>query len=777
MAKAGKGRRRGPLDVYQPNRGNSKPKTLLTDAPKGDKRLAGQNVSEWGATKSGRMLQMIRRDMDVKESLFRNRRRYEEVLSLAYQDATAMGGSPRWQNLRENALNLPYRYVRWLESQATSKTLIVKTDRGAGAGQMGGSGPGDEDSGEWVDRALERVAEIAGFRREMKAGIGEICPRGTTAFRIGYHDESITVEQQQEVGKDPQSVIPEALMGDAEAKPGQAHSEISAGLAVAAEDPLARATIGQEGVAALVARKDSHDQADYEQETDTFKSESTRLKRHRIWIQKLRVGEECGWTPNVSDTESASEWWQRHVDTVAWVKRSPLFSDEFKAKVQGYDSRTASGVFSGGRMPSEENMGSDARQAQAEDNLDDDEKLVEWFEVWCRYPDMKSGGLRKIVCAETPEMWAHASDANPHVFPPNHPLAGQNEIPGFFPFYDFTPIQSSLPVPERTCGLPPIAVGMPIFEQIAECIRIIHESALRHSLRLYEIDPAVKDAKKVQDALRRGDDGFSFIASQAQVGMDGRLRPGVVPIQFTGNTMEVERVLERLISMWIQVMAMPPAVLNGMGTAKTATQDQQGISAGERESGAIVEYMEDRTGDMLAGVRGLMRGCFDDEDFHRLVGAEGAAALKAWQIGTVDDGDRIEVTFGATAQAKETVDRKQIMEAITLLASQVDPLTGQPKYDVAQLVEELHRSLGLGSPKFIGLGEQQLRQLVMVLMQKVQQLTAGPGAEGGQPGGPPKTSSSSKPPSGGPNPSEGDGPSEGTLASGAMRDTVLPVAG
>lgn len=776
MAKPGSGKpKKGPFTPYAPNKGKPKTVDQVQAVPRADKRLgSAMGVSEWGASRSGRMLQMIRRDMDIKETLFRRRRRMEEILSLAYQDGTMIGGGKEQDNLRENAFNLPYRWVRWLESQVMSKDLIVKSTRDAGAGQLPG-GTGDEDSGEWVDRMLEKVAEKAGFKRESKAMVNELSPRGTSVIRIGYHDESITLEQAQEVGKDPQSVIPEALTGDTEAKPGQAHSEISAGLATVAEDPLTRATIGAEGTAALIARKDSHDQADYAQETDDFKSESTRLIRHRLWMRKLRVGEECGWTPNVYDTEDASEWWQRHVDTVAWVKRSPLFSQEFKDTVKGQDSRIASGVFSGGRMPGSDNMGTDARQAQTEDILDDDEKLVEWFEVWCRYPDMKSGGKRRIVCAETPQIFAHASDANPHVFPPNHPLAGQNTIPNFFPFFDFTPIMSSLPVPERTCGIPPIAVGMPMFEQLTECGRIIHESALRHALRLYEIDPAVKNKVELQKALKEGRDGFSFVADQAQVGMDGRLRPGVTPIQFTGNTMEVERVASRFESNWVKVQAMPPAVLQGVGTAPTATQDQQGIAAGERESGAIVDYVETRMGDVMGGLRGLARGALDDEDFQRLVGAEGAAALKAWQTGTVDDGDKVEVTFGARAQAKETVDRKQLMEAITLLSSQIDPTTQQPKYDVTPLVNELHRSLGLGTPKNIGLNEAKLRQLVMALLAEVQRLKGG--AEGGKP---PSTSSSSKggpPQSGGPNPAEGSGPTEGTLASGAMNGTVLPVAG
>ncbi len=107
--------------------------------PPSAKTLSGlQDMGDLGSSRSGRVLQSIRRDSDIKGRLFRDRRRNEEILSLAYQDGTALGGDTEWANVRENALNLPYRWVRWFESQATSKKMIVKVNRDAGAGQRPG---------------------------------------------------------------------------------------------------------------------------------------------------------------------------------------------------------------------------------------------------------------------------------------------------------------------------------------------------------------------------------------------------------------------------------------------------------------------------------------------------------------------------------------------------------------------------------------------------------------------------------------------------------------
>ncbi len=177
-------------------------------------------------------------------------------------------------------------------------------------------------------------------------------------------------------------------------------------------------------------------------------------------------------------------------------------------------------------------------------------------------------------------------------------------------------------------------------------------------------------------------------------------------------------------------------------------------------------------------MRGLLRCNYDDEDFVALLGEEGAKVMKAWQTGTTDDGDKIEVTFGANAQAERTVRTKQLMEAINLLAAQVDPVTMMPKYDFTELLDELLRMLDVGGLKLDKSMLAQLQQLAMVGKQALEMQAAaaqGPGAKspggsGGQP------SSNGQPPRAGPNRSEGGGPQEGTLAAGATRGTFSTVA-
>lgn len=746
--------------------------------PAPDKRLTSISTDGLNGTRSARLLDTIRRDMDAKDVLFRTRRRNEEILSLKYREGGMIGGEGAAKNLRENATNLPYRYVRWLEAQAVGKKMVVKVNRDAGEGQVP-SGPSDAQTGDWVARCLKRVAYEAGFKREMKAIIGDVSPRGCSVMRVGYHRQAISYADSAEVGKDAQSVVTDVLgKGDVEAKPGQAHEEISTGLLNMATDPMAQLTAGREGVGAILARKASHDAMHYAQETDDSPIEDTRETRHRLWMRKMRVGEECGWSPHVYDTADTKIWWERLLWTVAECKAAEtLLSASFRAKCGDYalDSRTSSGVARGGVLPGEQVMGSDGRIAQSEDLRDDDEKVVEFFQVWIRRPDLDSGGIRRIVCAACPDEFIEADARNPHVYATG-PLKGFGMIPGFFPFVDFTPILSSLPTPDRTAGVPLIAVGMTQFEQLAEINRLLHESALRHALRLYQIHPGLKDAKKILAALKNGEDGFGFVADQALV-VNGKMDAGVVPLQFSGNTLEVERHAARLEGEWVKMQGMPPAVLQGVGTAGTAAQDNMGLAAGERESGALVGYFEDRTADVLGILRGLMRGNFDDEDYIRLVGAEGAAVMKAWANGTTDEGDEIEVAFGANAQAELTVRTKQVMEAINLLMAQVEPVTGMPKFDVTGLIQELCRLLEVGTPVLDQSMLRKLQTAVVTLAQQVKMLTGQGGGAPGEPGaeGAPKESTTSS--QQGPGASEGDGPKQGNLAAGVARGTMSPNAG
>jgi hypothetical protein len=153
---------------------------------------------------------------------------------------------------------------------------------------------------------------------------------------------------------------------------------------------------------------------------------------------------------------------------------------------------------------------------------------------------------------------------------------------------------------------------------------------------------------------------------------------------------------------------------------------------------------------------------------------DAVAVMKAWQQGSVDDGDDIEITFGANAQAQKTVQTKQTMEAIQLEDAKIEPVTQLPLYDSTPLYEELHRILEVGAPKMNDGTMHQLQQLAMIGKQVLMAQQAMAQQQGGAGGGPPQGAGprNGSSPHEGPSPSEGSGPQEGTLTSGAHRGTV-----
>jgi hypothetical protein len=307
---------------------------------------------------------------------------------------------------------------------------------------------------------------------------------------------------------------------------------------------------------------------------------------------------------------------------------------------------------------------------------------------------MRAGGYRKMVSAEMPDRFIEADDRNPYVDD-----TGKGIIEGFYPYFDLTPILSSLSVPARTAGIPPMAVAMPQFEKIAEYKRIRQEEALKGATSIVQVHEGVKDAKGVVDAINRGEVRKAFINPRGLMSADGKsMVKAFETYSFSGTSHDIhnQEQVEKMDA--LNVLGFPVAIWQGMGTAKTLGQDKQGIAAGEQETRALLAYLMERVGDVFTAVRAIIRAFYDDEDFIALLGQEGAAVMKQWQAGSVDDGDKVSVTFGELEMAQQLADKKQLMEAISLKASQVDSL-GIRIYDIHDDIDELNRRFDLGAVK------------------------------------------------------------------------------
>lgn len=745
---------------------------------------------EGGDTEAACKMRAVSRFVEMRNRVWPTREKYARAVGLKQDsDDAAQAKAPRYQTV-----NLSFRYVQGLSAEVTGEPLHLKMNRDAGPGQsvdgqalaaflatppqmpglmpgapmngaplngqpspppMGqpGMGPpgmgamapqpqgavGDEEVAEWVERGASRVIYEANFTRECNAVVTDLAAYGVSGFWIGYHSEIVDATEavesakdvagdvdEQGVPDDTPAIIAEALAGDVEAKPGQDHASIAPILRdAAAQLPLTQ----PEAMQRLHARAQSHDALAAKE--GKAKVGQTREIARRIWIRRGCVGLDTFWAPSVSDFGDTPFVCRRVLTPLESFKRWPVIKPEYREKAEGQADRY---------KPSVGNANSSKASDEYRDANDPYDKYVECYEFWLREPWRPDGGRRKIACPEFKGEWIEANEKNPHVDD-----NGRQLIPGFFPFFYIAPLLPPIEEPERTLATSLVAPGARTEERINEFLSTILAHYKRHGFRVYALHPLMKGMKKVREALRQGIDGFSFNAPPG-VTDPKEMQSLIVPIQFSGQAEQMERMLTKLIEFWRIEQGVPAAVLLGQAMADTATQEEIGVDAGQNEMAVIAARIEEPVGEMVRGVLGLMRGFYNTERMRELLGSEGARAWDQYRKTSIQ-GDRMEVMLGRRAKKAAAVDRKQLMETIEIDRSTTDPVTGVRVLDDMPLVEELHRAIGSGKPKKLPAAAMFAQQLIAGLMQenaalKGTQPGAKPGGE--KPGGEPPSGSAGR---------------------------------
>lgn len=667
---------------------------------------------------------------------------------------------------RTPSVNLSFRYMQRLTAEVTGQPFHVQMSRDAGAGQSQSGEPeqgaiGDEAVAEWVEIGVSRVMYEAGTQRETDASVVDLCAYGVTGAWIGYHAEVVGLDEAREVSKDvsgdpvddpeqdqidpaESNIVLETLAGDVEAKPGQDHRAIAKLL----RDAAAQIPVGTDPntMAALLTRAQSHDALGAKEAK--AKSGEARVIQRKIWEKRGIVGFDTFWHPGVYDFEDSPWVCRRVLVPLESFKRWGEIAPKYRSAAKGVADRYRTEVESPGRTAA----------PPEGDKADPSEKYVACYVFWIREPWRSDGGRRKIASPEFRGEWIEADESNPNVDEDGRPL-----IEGFFPFFYCAPILPPLEDPRRTLGTPLIEPGARTEERINEFLATILSHYKRHGFRVYALHPLLKGQNKIREALRKGTDGFTFYAPPGI--KDPKEMAGlIVPIQFSGQAEQMERMLSKLIEFWRIEQGFPAAALLGTSQAETATQESIGVEAGQNELGVIAGRIEDFVAAKARGILGLMRGFYLTEKMRELLGAEGAAAWDLYRK-TSTMGDRLTVKLGARAARSEAVNIEQLMKAIEVDRSTLDPVLNIRTLDEMPLIEELHRGLKAGKPKKLPQDAMMAQQLIAGLMAENQALKGGPAGPGGG-GGPPGKG-------GGPSPNEGDGaPTEANLNAGARRDTA-----
>jgi len=695
----------------------------------------------------------------MRGEVWETRDRFAMALGLRRDD----GDQSRYANV-----NLSFRYMQRLTAEVTGQPLHLKMNRDAGEGQAPVGEPpegaiGDETVAEWVELGASRVLYEGGFQREADSVVVDLCAYGVSGAWIGYHADVVGLDEAQEAAKDisgdpvadpqnemvdlaDQNITMEAVSGDLQAKPGQDHRAVADNLRDAAvEIPPGS---DQQTMAALLARAQSHDALGAKEAK--AKVGDPRVIQRRIWIRRGIVGRDTFWHPSVHDYQD-SPWVCRRVLV-------PLESFKRWGEIKAKCRREAKGVADRQR-PSVASTGSTPAQSERDVN-DPSEKYVECYVFWIREPWRPDGGRRKIACPEFKGEWIEMDERNPFV--DDH---GRQLIEGFFPFFYCAPTLPPWEDPKRTFGNALVEPGSRTEERINEFLSTILAHYKRHGFRIYALHPLLKAKRKIKEALREGKDGFCFDAPDGV--KDAKDMTGlIVPIQFSGQAEQMERMLSKLIEFWRIEQGFPAAALLGQAQSETATQETIGVEAGQNELGVIAGRIEEWAADVCRGVLGLMRGFYRLEKMRELLGAEGAMAWDAYRK-TSTSGDRLSVKLGARAAKSEAVNIKLTQAAIDTIRTTVDPLSGVRLLDEMPQIEELLRGLKIGKPKKLPEAVVMAQEFLMNIQAQMaaeQQAQEGGGSPQGKPGegGGSKTTSSSN----------GSVPTRENMNAGARRDTA-----
>lgn len=737
-----------------------------------------------------RMLARIQRDKRQIMQVMDRREKYARVLSLSYNDEDddeiTQHQAQDGKDFRRHSENYSYRFMRYLMSQVAGEPLHIRTDRDAGPDQGEQGSPGDNTVGTWVDEVYRRTAFEADLERELKMLVGACTAYGCGALSSGYLDGAARREAIVEASKDHDQVIEDVLRrGDLKAKRGQNHEKIQYHLRALVSDSE---DLTPEQKMALVKRAQSHDvMAELEAKIAKMgknddidhRSRDWRLADQNVWSRFRFVGPEVVFDMTVTDIRDTMYRAELVRVPLDQFKKSDLYTKSAKSKAEG------KGRLFRSMLDDKEQTPSPTTNQLMES---DEGKVVETWVIWIRRPDMRSGGIRRIVSPELPGMWIQASEEYPYVVDdvqefqhksgdtieidgPDH---GAPSSPNWWPIHICAPLVPPVSTPESMLGTPLISPGWAQQIEINQLAAIDYAKAKR-AIRIFIGDrTAIKDGdrKAVENKVMAGQDGAFIWVTGAQ---GKNLSEVVSSLDFRGSAPEVGQQREKATLVWGQVNGMPPSVLQLVGTADTATQDAQGISQGQAEMRLITDEFQLAAAYVIRFWAGIIRENYSEERLRRLLGSKAAGVVMDWKH-TALDGDRISVRLGPRAKSEEAVDRKQLMEAIQLIQTVLVDDIGAPRVNVMPLVEELVRSFGLGSldafqtdpedPRY----QQVLKvldsfaKLLQELEQRIGQATGSGTSNQAGGGGTPGPNAQFSPTSA--------APESGTLNAGARRDTV-----
>ena len=608
------------------------------------------------------------------------RQKYRQALSLK------CGNSSPWADSQvgpKKRVNYSHRYLRWLTAQSMGEKPVIKSPRDA---------EGDEVLAEMVDLVLERVLDEGGALEEWRDTYADKCWLGCSTVWYGFHAEVLAADEARGASEGAGERAERALQGGLEPNPGQDHVSAAAGLRAVAEEQGAE--LGQEGRQALIAAAQAHDQARVDEEEA---GQSPRIENRQIWFKRGLPGVDTFWDAFATDMRDAEWMCQRVLMRVEDAKRYGGFRRGARSRLEGTTIGSTTQR--------------DGREVTNGDGIPGGENEVKRCIIYIFWD--KRHRTRHFISPEIPNEYLEVDESNPYVDD-----AGNDLIPDFFPCAYSAPEKPPVEGGTRVFGMPLIATGWAQEDDADTFNDLMISAAKRGSQRHYLLNRSVlgKDYEAVARALESGKDHLAIGVDIEPSLMD----KAVIPLAFRGTTGEIEGQSRHAQSQWVQNQAMPHAELSSRPQAGTATQEEIGVAAGRNEAEDIVKADERAFAKMVEGVRGLVRGFYPDEKILALLGPSWLEKFDAWKASALD-GDKLDIKFGPRALREENVKLSLLQKTFELAQNYTGPL-GLPIHDLRPIIEEIFRKLGMGTLREVAPEAMQMRQLVEILSEQIEEL-------------------------------------------------------
>ena len=618
------------------------------------------------------------------EPLLAARKKYRDALSLKHGDGGPWGRAEYGPFDRMGGVNFSYRYMRWLTAQGMGERPVISSNRDATP---------DEKVAPMVDVLLGRVLEEGNAFAEWRQTYADKCWLGSSVVWYGYHALLTDVQQVMDASESPAAATERALQGDPAARPGQDREMMAAALRAPGEDRITALETGSDGIDALTTAAQSHDAL---AEMEEGRARDVRVEDRQIWFKRGVWGEDCAFDPVACDP-SDWEWVMQTVTMrVEEARELAVLRPAARKRLNGSELKKGA----------ERNAPNATTSTSGVPDVDDETKRVTLYLFWDKRHER-----RHIISPELPNEYLEVDEANPYV-----DESGKGLIPGFFPMAHSAPDLPPTDGAERVLGQPLVATGWQAERDADSFAAMMVSDANKHARRDYVLNPNLKNKGAVRKALR-GPSGAMIDGH----GLDpAHLDKAIIPVQYRGSSGEIESNFAAAESRWVKAMAMPHAELSSQAQSSTATQEEIGVAAGRNEAEDIIKQDERAFACMVEGVRGLVRGLYNQEKILALLGPKYMEDFELWSQSALD-GDSIEVKFGSRVFKEEAVRISQIQKAIDLATGYTGPM-GLPIFNLQPLYEELFQKLDMGKPQEVAPEVMQARQLIDHLVQENQRL-------------------------------------------------------